>query len=56
MMWHAYQNGDEGALDRLIQYNTADIIDLEPLMEQGYQEMKQRLLSVCNVRFDNDVI
>jgi uncharacterized protein YprB with RNaseH-like and TPR domain len=54
LLWHAYQNGDEGALDRLIQYNTADIVDLEPLMEQGYHEMKERLLSVCNFRFDND--
>jgi uncharacterized protein YprB with RNaseH-like and TPR domain len=49
LMWHAYQNGDRGALDRLIQYNTADIVDLEPLMEQGYEEMKERLLSVCNL-------
>ena len=54
LLWHAYQNGDEGALERLIHYNTADIVDLEPLMEQGYQEMKERLLSVCNIRFDND--
>ena len=54
LLWHAYQNGDKGALDRLIQYNTADIVDLEPLMEQGYEEMKERLLSVCSIRFDND--
>jgi uncharacterized protein YprB with RNaseH-like and TPR domain len=54
LMWHAYQNGDEGALDRLIQYNTADIVDLEPLMEQGYEEMKERLLSVCSFRFADD--
>ena len=54
LLWHAYQNGDKGALDRLIQYNTADIVDLEPLMEQGYEEMKERLLSVCNFRFGND--
>jgi uncharacterized protein YprB with RNaseH-like and TPR domain len=54
LLWHAYQNGDKDALDRLIQYNTADIVDLEPLMEQGYEEMKERLLSVCNIRLDND--
>lgn len=54
LLWRAHQNGDRGALDRLIQYNTADIVDLEPLMEQGYEEMQARLLSVCNVRFDND--
>jgi uncharacterized protein YprB with RNaseH-like and TPR domain len=47
LLWNAYQSGDESALERLILYNTADIVDLEPLMERGYQEMKTRLLS-CN--------
>jgi uncharacterized protein YprB with RNaseH-like and TPR domain len=56
VLWHAYQNGDGGALDRLIQYNTADIVDLEPLMEKGYEEMKERLLSVGNFGFDNNGI
>lgn len=44
LLWNAYQCGDESALERLILYNTADIVDLEPLMERGYQEMKERLL------------
>ncbi|MBW1677637.1 MAG: ribonuclease H-like domain-containing protein, partial [Deltaproteobacteria bacterium] len=44
LMWNAYQSGDENALERLILYNTADIVDLEPLMEIGYQEMKSQLL------------
>lgn len=43
-LWAQYQNGDQSALDRLIQYNTADIIHLEPLMEMGYQGMKEALL------------
>ncbi len=47
LLWNAYQCGDESALERLILYNTADIVDLEPLMERGYREMKTRLLSVC---------
>jgi uncharacterized protein YprB with RNaseH-like and TPR domain len=46
LLWNAYQSGDESALERLILYNTADIVDLEPLMERGYQEMKNRLLSL----------
>jgi uncharacterized protein YprB with RNaseH-like and TPR domain len=46
LLWKAYEWGDEGALDRLILYNTADIVHLEPLMERGYQEMKAQLLSV----------
>ena len=45
LLWRAYQWGDRGALDRLIQYNTADIVHLKPLMEMGYQEMKEQLLS-----------
>jgi uncharacterized protein YprB with RNaseH-like and TPR domain len=45
LLWRDYQGGDASALDRLIQYNTADIVDLEPLMEQGYREAKTQLLS-----------
>ncbi len=44
LLWSAYQCGDRSALDRLIQYNTADIVHLKPLMEMGYQEMKEQLL------------
>jgi hypothetical protein len=43
-LWNAYQWGDPEALDRLIQYNTADIVNLKPLMEMGYREMRERLL------------
>ncbi|MCP4629099.1 MAG: ribonuclease H-like domain-containing protein, partial [bacterium] len=34
-LWMAYQWGDKSALDLLIEYNTADIVNLEPLMEAG---------------------
>jgi len=44
-LWNAYQWGDKTALDTLIQYNSADIVNLKPLMESGYNEMKARLLS-----------
>jgi uncharacterized protein YprB with RNaseH-like and TPR domain len=47
MLWKAYQWGDQSALERLIQYNTADIVNLKPLMERGYEEMKRQLLSGC---------
>lgn len=43
-LWADYCNGDRFALDRLIQYNTADIVHLEPLMVMGYSRMKTRLL------------
>jgi uncharacterized protein YprB with RNaseH-like and TPR domain len=44
LLWKAYQWGDPEALDRLIQYNTADIVNLKPLMEMGYRKMRERLL------------
>ena len=44
LLWKAYQWGDQEALDRLIQYNSADIVNLKPLMEMGYREMRKRLL------------
>ena len=43
-LWEAYQSGDVGALECLIEYNTADIVSLKPLMERGYREMRKRLL------------
>lgn len=44
MLWKAYQWGDQEALDRLVKYNTADIVNLEPLMQLGYEEMKRHIL------------
>jgi uncharacterized protein len=44
LLWHAYENGDKEALERLIRYNTADIVHLQPLAQWGCEEMKRRLL------------
>lgn len=44
LLWKAYQGGDQSALERLILYNTMDIVQLKPLMELSAQEMKKRLL------------
>jgi uncharacterized protein YprB with RNaseH-like and TPR domain len=44
-LWKDYQRGNRAALDLLIQYNNADIVNLRPLMEKGYDIMKKRLLS-----------
>jgi uncharacterized protein YprB with RNaseH-like and TPR domain len=43
-LWEAYRSGDNGALEYLIEYNTADIVNLKPLMERGYGEMRDRVL------------
>ncbi len=45
LLWKDYQWGDESALERLILYNTMDIVQLKPLMELGVREMKKRLLA-----------
>ncbi|MBW1785597.1 MAG: ribonuclease H-like domain-containing protein [Deltaproteobacteria bacterium] len=45
LLWMAYQRGDQDALDRLVRYNTADIVNLEPLMVRAYGEMREKLLS-----------
>ncbi len=39
LLWRRWINGDKEALDRLIQYNTADIINLKPLMELAYDRL-----------------
>jgi uncharacterized protein YprB with RNaseH-like and TPR domain len=44
LLWKAYQWGDNNALEKLVKYNTADIVNLKPLMELGYKEMKEKLL------------
>jgi len=42
-LWKAYTWGDKDALDLLIKYNSADIVNLRPLMETGYKLMKESL-------------
>jgi hypothetical protein len=39
------RGGDEKALQTLISYNNADIMNLEPLMELAYDEMKSRVFA-----------
>jgi uncharacterized protein len=42
-LWQRYQRGDKKALETLISYNNADIINLEPLMKLAYDEMKSKV-------------
>ena len=46
-LWRKYQRGDKKALKTLISYNNADIINLEPLMELAYDEMKSSVFDKC---------
>jgi uncharacterized protein YprB with RNaseH-like and TPR domain len=46
-LWKAHQWGDGAALDRLIRYNGADVLNLEPLMAFSYETMKGELFNPC---------
>jgi len=44
MLWERYRQGSREALDLLLQYNKADIVNLKELMERGYSTMRNNLL------------
>ncbi|MBU0513204.1 MAG: ribonuclease H-like domain-containing protein, partial [Proteobacteria bacterium] len=39
LLWQRYLDGDAGALDLLIEYNTQDIVNLQPLMRWAYARL-----------------
>ena len=41
-LWHAWQAGDERAVETLREYNEADVRNLEPLAEYLYQALRER--------------
>jgi len=43
-LWEAYRRGQNEALERLIRYNRADTVNLEPLLDFAVAEMRRRLL------------
>jgi hypothetical protein len=43
-LWRGYQWGDDRALELLLEYNMADVVNLEPLMELVNRELKTRIL------------
>ena len=46
-LWHRYQRGDKKALQTLISYNNADIMNLEPLMALAYERKKEMIFDLC---------
>ncbi len=44
VLWKAYQWGDDQALDLLLRYNEADVVNLEKLMDFCYKKMKELTL------------
>jgi uncharacterized protein YprB with RNaseH-like and TPR domain len=43
-LWEQHRQGRSGALERLVKYNRADTINLEPLLEFAVRELARRLL------------
>jgi uncharacterized protein len=39
-LWHAYQAGDDDALDLLLEYNMEDVASLQPLAEFAYEALR----------------
>jgi uncharacterized protein YprB with RNaseH-like and TPR domain len=45
-LWDAFNWGDKDALELLIRYNAADVLNLQPLMETGYKMMKKLIFDI----------
>jgi uncharacterized protein YprB with RNaseH-like and TPR domain len=43
-LWEAFRRGDTDSLARLVRYNRADTVNLEPLLEFAVQRLSERLL------------
>jgi uncharacterized protein len=43
-LWQEYRRGSRTALDRLVRYNRADTVNLEPLLARAVQDLARRLL------------
>ena len=43
-LWQEYRRGSAHALDRLIRYNRADTVNLEPLLRFAATELERRVL------------
>jgi len=43
-LWQQYRRGNAAALDRLIRYNRADTVNLEPLLHLAATELERRVL------------
>lgn len=43
LLWARYRHGDSAALERLIAYNRADVVNLEVLLKRGYELARDRI-------------
>jgi uncharacterized protein len=50
-LWQEYRRGSAAALDRLVRYNRADTVNLEPLLDYATSALERRLLSSAPAGF-----
>jgi uncharacterized protein YprB with RNaseH-like and TPR domain len=44
LLWDRYQRGDRTALDRLLEYNKEDVVNLEILMDEAFRRHREQVL------------
>jgi len=55
-LWQEYRRGNSAALDRLVKYNRADTVNLEPLLDYAATSLEHRLLPGGAVGREGDPI
>lgn len=42
-LWRRWERGDHAALERLLQYNRADVVNMKPLAQTAYERLRRRV-------------
>jgi uncharacterized protein YprB with RNaseH-like and TPR domain len=48
LLWARYRHGDAAALQRLIAYNRADVVNLEVLLKRGYELARDQVRAAAD--------
>ena len=48
LLWARYRHGDAAALERLIAYNRADVVNLEVLLQRGYELARDQVRAAAD--------
>jgi uncharacterized protein len=52
LLWTRYRCGDSEALERLIAYNRADVVNLEVLLKRGYEMAREQVWTTAHVEVE----
>jgi len=56
LLWARYRHGDPTALQRLIAYNRADVVNLEVLLKRGYELARKQLWAAACVETEGSAL